>query len=276
MSLESLTADQIKNYSYNELIGLVRETNRPPGGSATIAAAAKACFLAPGRNLLEIGTATGVTAIELAQLSGCSIKAIDINEESLVEAKRRAEAAKVGNLIEFKKDDATNLSFQDEMFDVVFCGNVTSLVSNRKKALDEYARVLKSGGLLAAVPMYYIKTPSEKLVQDVRDAIKVNITAHDKSYWMNFFENENFKVLSCDDFAFRLLGEKEVSEFCKQILSRPHLQLLSASAKAALVEAYENQMQLFRINLSHMGYSVVTLMKVDPNIDRELFVADKV
>lgn len=276
MQLAALTPDDIRGFSYNELIGLVRETNRPPGGSQTIAAVSKACFLSPGRKVLEIGTATGITAIEMAQLTGCHITAIDINEASLQEARQRADRDGVGNLIHFQKDDATQLSFNGGQFDVVFCGNVTSLVSDRKKALAEYARVLKAGGLLAAIPMYYIKSPSEKLVKDVSDAIKVNITPHDKSYWMKFFENEDFKIISCNDFAFRDLPKESVQDFCRDILVRPHLQELSSDSQKALEATYREFMELFRVNLAHMGFSVIVLAKTAQGIDRELFVADPV
>ena len=34
--IKSLTPNDIKNMSYNEIIGLVRETNRTPGGLNTI------------------------------------------------------------------------------------------------------------------------------------------------------------------------------------------------------------------------------------------------
>ena len=45
MTIANLTPEDIKKMSYNELIGLVRETNRPPGGTKTIAQAAKSCLL---------------------------------------------------------------------------------------------------------------------------------------------------------------------------------------------------------------------------------------
>ncbi len=276
MRLKELNVNDIESMSYNELIGLVKETNRPPGGTPTIAATAQSCFLGPGRTMLEIGTATGVTAVEMAQITGCSITAIDINQNSLDEAIRRAKEGKVDHLINFQKEDATHLSFDDEMFDVVFCGNVTSLVSNRKKALAEYARVLKPGGLLSGIPMYYIKNPSEQLIQDVSNAIQVNIKPHDKAYWIDLFENENFKILSCHDYAFKDIPESMVKDFCKEILNRPHLRDLPDDSKEALDKLYNKYMQLFRFNLAHMGYSILTLSKVDKNIDRELFTANPV
>lgn len=273
MQINKISPTEISNMSYNEIIGLVRETNRPPGGTRTIAAIAKACFLGNGRKVLEIGTSTGITALELAQLTGCQITAIDINEESLKEASERAKNGGVSSLIKFLKDDATNLSFEDNTFDVVFCGNVTSLVSNRDEALKEYARVLKPGGILAAVPMYYIKKPSIQLVKDVSKAIKVEIEPHTKEYWIDFFSKSDFNILSCDDFSFDNISPKEVEVFCDNILSRSHLNDLSVGSKEALSRVYYDYMELFRVNLSHMGYSVLTLVKTDPLIDRELFTA---
>lgn len=276
LDLRALSPEVIGSMSYNELIGLVRETNRPPGGSRAIMEVAHQCFLNPGKTILEIGTSTGITAIELAQLTGCKVVGIDINENSLAEAQDRANRKKVGHLCTFRKDDATALSFSDESFDVVFCGNVTSLVSNREKALAEYARVLKPGGLLAAIPMYYIKEPSAQLVDDVCEAIRVNITPQYRQDWEKFFKVSPFVTLSQSNFSFDELPIAVVDNFCKMILNRPHLQSLPEDSQAALNKVYTEFMQLFRVNLAHMGFSTLILRKESSDIDDELFTSTKI
>ncbi len=276
LDIKALSPEAISTMSYNELIGLVRETNRPPGGSKAIMEVAHQCFLNPGKTVLEIGTSTGITASELAQLTGCKVVGIDINENSLAEARERASRKKVAHLCTFQKDDATALSFPDESFDVVFCGNVTSLVSNRDKALAEYARVLKPGGLLAAIPMYYIKEPSDQLVNDVRKAIRVNITPQYRQDWENFFKVSPFATLSQSNFSFDELPVSTVDAFCKMILKRPHLQSLPADSQQALNKIYTEFMQLFRVNLAHMGFSTLILRKESPDIDAELFTSSKI
>ncbi|HRK96843.1 MAG TPA: class I SAM-dependent methyltransferase [Alphaproteobacteria bacterium] len=276
LDLYALSPETIGIMSYNELIGLVRETNRPPGGSNAIMEIAHQCFLNPSKTVLEIGTSTGITAIELAQLTGCKVVGIDINENSLAEAQERANRKKVGHLCTFQKDDATALSFPDESFDVVFCGNVTSLVSNRDKALAEYARVLKPGGLLAAIPMYYIKEPSDQLVDDVRKAIRVNITPQYRQDWEVFFKISPFVTLSQSNFCFDELPAATVDAFCKTILERPHLQSLPVHSREALNKIYTQYMQLFRINLAHMGFSTLILRKESADIDAELFTSTKI
>lgn len=135
--------EEILKMDYNQLIGIVRETNRPPGGFKSILHIAQNTFITRETKVLEIGTSTGITAIELAKLTHCKITAIDINPVSIEEAKKRAVEEGVSEYINFEIQDATQLEYADNTFDLVFCGNVTSLISEREKALNEYLRVLK-------------------------------------------------------------------------------------------------------------------------------------
>lgn len=273
MNIYDLKGEQIESMAYNDLISLVRETNRPPGGMRTILAVARSCFLSPGRSVLEIGTATGFTAIKLAQLTGAHITAIDLNINSLTEAAHRANQIGLDHLIEFKREDAADMSFADGSFDVVFCGNVTSLVHDPAHALQEYCRVLKPGGILAAVPMYYTSTPPDELLERVKAALKVNIECHDRAYWMTFFQTPTFLQLDACDFQFENLPESDVQEFCDLILQRPHLRDLHPAAAVALDKLYCEYMQLFRLNLSQMGFTVLTMQKVSQYEEPELFIA---
>jgi ubiquinone/menaquinone biosynthesis C-methylase UbiE len=222
--------------------------------------------------MLEIGTSTGISAIELARLTGCKIESIDINERSIQEARRRAIEEGVGDSINFSVQDATNTSFTNELFDIVFCGNVTSLIPNRKKAFEEYYRVLKNGGILAAVPMYYIKTPSDQLIKKVVDAIQVNIDVCGKEYWMDFYKHENMVLKFVQDYSFDYISDKTLDTFIEFILSKEHLKVLSKDVFEALAKKYKEYIYLFRDNLSHMGYSIILLFKETKNPEPELFV----
>jgi SAM-dependent methyltransferase len=261
--------------SYNELIGLTRETNRPPGGITTLIRVAQATFLKPEESVLEIGTSTGFTAIEIARLTGAKVMAIDINPVSLKEASERAARFGVSNLTTFTEEDATALTFKDDSFDLVFCGNVTSLVNDRQKALAEYRRVLRPGKYLAAVPMYYIKKPSPGLVDRVSKAIQVNITPQFKQHWLGFFQVDRFELLLCEDYAFDEISPTRVDAFVDEIISRPHLARLSAEARETLADRYRSYVQLFRENNSHMGFSILLLRKEMCPMDGELFTATR-
>lgn len=273
--IKDLTCENVQAMSYNQLIGLVRETNRPPGGLKSIVTVAQNAFITKDKTVLEIGTSTGITAIELARLTGANVYGIDINEQSLEEARNRARKYDVKGNTQFCLEDATNLSFEDNFFDVVFCGNVTSLISEREKALSEYSRVLKTGGILSAIPMYYVKEPPRKLIQDVSQAIQIDIIPHRKDYWDNFFNVEPFHPYITEDFVFDQISKESVNDFAREILARDHLTALRKDVKEVLEKKYTSYMQLFRENLSHMGYSVMLLRKEPEPMDRELFTSSR-
>ena len=241
--------EEILKMDYNQLIGIVRETNRPPGGFKSILHIAQNTFITRETKVLEIGTSTGITAIELAKLTHCKITAIDINPVSIEEAKKRAVEEGVSEYINFEIQDATQLEYADNTFDLVFCGNVTSLISEREKALNEYLRVLKPNGILAAIPMYYIETPSDDLIDRVRAAIQVNIIPWDRKFWFDFFVKEGFELLYYEDYKFNRIDESEVKEFSKELLEQPHLNELSKEAKECLHKKYTDYMLIFRENL---------------------------
>lgn len=272
MNIKNLTPQDIQKMSYNEIIGLTQETNRPPGGITTILEIAKNTFLSKNSKILEVGTSTGFTAVELALLTKASIHAIDINPMSLEEARKRAESNYVEQFITFEKQDVTMLPYENEYFDLAFIGNVFSLVSDAKKALDECSRVLRKSGFLAAVPMYYTKEPSKGLLDQVSHAIQVEISPLKKEYWMSFFDKLPFKVCFAKDYIFDSISTEKVHKFIEDICSREHLKHLPEEAMLTLRKNYHDYMQLFKENLSHMGFTVLVLRK-EIEYDEELFTA---
>ena len=275
--LETLTPEDIKKMSYNEIIGLVRETNRTPGGLNTIKTVSRMLNLNRDTKILDIGTSTGHTALEFGRLLNCEVIGIDINDESIKTATERCSRFKLDK-VKFQLDDATDLSFKDETFDVVFAGNVTSLVNNREAALKEYWRVLKPNGFLVAVPMYYIKDPSDKLVDDVRKAIQVNIEVQHKDDWKKFFLREEDEIFEEVDFKFLKCSNEEINEFCENILKREHLKKLKKDSMETLKKCYYDFMHLFNENNSHMGFTVFIIRKKEEDVfnDPELYHSERI
>lgn len=264
------TAQDIRKMSYNELIGLVRETNRPPGGRSSVAEVAHAAFLRPGKRVLDIGCSTGYTSVELAMSTGADIVGIDINPLSITECRSRADSLSLNN-VSFQVADATALPFEPQTFDLVFCGNVTSLIQNGDKAVSEYLRVLRPGGSLAAIPMYYVDPPSVEMVEQVRAAIQVPIAVKFRREATDFFMRPDLEIAHQSHWRFERKSEADVDAFCARILRQPHLQDLAPDAADTLAEVYTGYMHLFRENLAHMGYSVMLLRELVAFDEGELF-----
>lgn len=274
--LDELTVRDVEDMDYNNLISIVKETNRAPGGFKTLQEVANVTMLDSSKRVLEIGTSTGVSAIELARLTKCKIDSIDINPRSIEEAKKRAEKENLLKYINFQVCDAQNMLFADKSFDMVFCGNVTSLIPNRKKALSEYYRVLKNGGVLVAVPMYYIKEPPRDLIKKVSEAIQVSVEICDKKYWKDFYNINDLVYKYEQDFRFKYIDDQEVERFVDYILSKEHLKALKPDVFEVLSRKYREYIYIFRDNLSHMGYSILILFKENVNPEPELFMGEKI
>ena len=275
-SIEKLTPDDILISDYNTLISIVEETNRAPGGYATVQTIANACFIDKSKRVLEIGTSTGNTAIELARMCKCQIESIDINERSVLKARDRAKEENLSDFIRVYQMDATDLQFDKETFDIVFCGNVTSLIPDRTKAFQEYMRVLKPGGFLVAVPMYYIERPSKELLEKVSLAIQMQVSDSCEREWLEFYRDGNMVLKYRQAYRFDRIEDRYIDRFIDYILSKPHLKQMSKDTYDCLSEQYSKFIYLFRENLSKMGFSILIYSKELYNNEPELFTAQPV
>lgn len=99
-----------------------------------------------GQNILEIGSGSGRHGIRIAQdFSQSHVVLTDVSEESLSLIRNLTQKLDIKN-IEIKKEDVLNLSFRNNMFDVVFCNAVIQYLPNYELAISEMVRVLKPGG----------------------------------------------------------------------------------------------------------------------------------
>jgi phosphatidylethanolamine/phosphatidyl-N-methylethanolamine N-methyltransferase len=106
-------------------------------------AAVAACERVGGR-ILEVGVGTGLTLPYYARTS--RVFGIDFSEPMLRKARQRVAAEGLVHVEGLEVMDAEELAFPDEFFDVVVAQCVVNTVPHAEVALDEFARVLKTGG----------------------------------------------------------------------------------------------------------------------------------
>jgi ubiquinone/menaquinone biosynthesis C-methylase UbiE len=103
-------------------------------------------FTGPGATL-EIACGTGALLPEIARRSELTV-GLDYSSAMLDRAKDRVLAS--GMSASVIRGDARSLPFEDEVFDAVVSTFPASFIASQR-ALDEIARVLKSGGMFAVV-----------------------------------------------------------------------------------------------------------------------------
>ena len=107
---------------------------------------------AKGKRVLEIGIGNGADGAMFA-LNGGRYTGVDLTEAAL-EATRKHFAV-LGLPGEFRKENAEQLSFTDESFEIVYSHGVLHHTPHTQRAIDEVWRVLAPGG--QAVIMLYHK-----------------------------------------------------------------------------------------------------------------------
>lgn len=97
--------------------------------------------------VLDAGCGTGKCSIPFAKL-GFKVIGVDISEKAIEVACQKAEEAKLS--IIFRVEDLEALPFEDNTFDIVFCGGVLHHFPSLNKVEEELHRVLKEKGKLFA------------------------------------------------------------------------------------------------------------------------------
>ena len=106
--------------------------------------------LQPPEHVLDVACGTGFVARQAARCVGANgrVVGIDLNV-SMIEAARGASDRDAASTIEWRTGDASDLPFQNGVFDVVLCQQGLQFFPDRVRALREMHRVLRVGGRLA-------------------------------------------------------------------------------------------------------------------------------
>jgi ubiquinone/menaquinone biosynthesis C-methylase UbiE len=97
---------------------------------------------------LDVGCGTGFLSFELAA-RGHWVTGVDFAPAMLAEAHRKATAR--GLVVTFEQADAEQLPFPPARFDLVISRHVLWTLPHPQAALDEWIRILRSGGRLVVV-----------------------------------------------------------------------------------------------------------------------------
>lgn len=125
--------------------------------------------LAPGEKILDVGCGTGSLTFELAKSSDLKeIQAVDFSPVFVAAASERNTDPRVT----FRQGDATALPFGDAAFDRAMALLVLHFVPETGRAVAEMRRVVRPGGVVAAVVWdHYGGMPSFRMMVDTVAAL---------------------------------------------------------------------------------------------------------
>jgi len=98
------------------------------------------------QHVLDLGCGIGGASRFLAGECGCRVTGIDLTAEFIEVASVLTRRCGLADRVEHRQAGATDLPFEDEAFDHVWCHNVTMNIEDKAGLVSEVARVLKPGG----------------------------------------------------------------------------------------------------------------------------------
>lgn len=127
----------------------------------------------PGQRLLDVAGGTGDVAFRfLGRAPGATAVVCDLTELMLVEGRKRAEAEKMADRLDWVVGDAMALPFPDQSFDTYTISFGIRNVTRIADALAEAYRVLRPGGRLMVLEFSQI--PND-LMQKAYDLYSFNV-----------------------------------------------------------------------------------------------------
>lgn len=136
--LDALTRDDLA--PFDEFHGGGRESTRE---------LARLAALAPGMQVLDIGSGVGGPARTLAAEFGCRITGIDIAAEYCRAAEMLSDKVGLSAHVNFQCGNALDMPFGDAAFDVVWSQNTMMNMEDKARLFTEVQRVLRPGGIFA-------------------------------------------------------------------------------------------------------------------------------
>lgn len=144
-----LRAREQREHSFFDSVGGEWDALRKVWGDELLRARALNHLVPTGLTVADVGTGTGVLALELAA-AGCHVIAIDSSEAMLEAAARKLEAAGASD-VELRPGPAEELPLGDGEVDAAFAHMVLQYLEGPAPAIVEMARAVRPGGRVVLI-----------------------------------------------------------------------------------------------------------------------------
>jgi len=277
MVWDDISIESVKHMSYVDLISLVDEANRPPGGKRTVRRWIDIARVDSSKHVLEIGSNTGFTSLELARVARCRVTGVDVSKAAVTKARGALsrDVKWVQDSVRFEVGDARNLTYEDSTFDVVVCGGALSFIVERGRALSEIVRVLVPWGFVCVSPLFYREAPPSQLIDDLSAELGFPIPVWSSRDWERFFVDSGLELYHVTPVPLNPQPETRVREFVQLLSSKPHLPGRGEIRKA-VQSRLNSAFSLFNENHRYLGFLLGILRKRACLEEMELFLADPV
>lgn len=195
----ALTLREIEGLGYYDFMGYMGVPFFNIGGAASMDRLTELSHIDEDTVVLDVGCGTGGNSCYLAEKYGCRVVGVDIAEQMIMYAEKRAEELGLTDRVSFQVGDAYSLEFPDGSFDAVLTV-FTSQFLDPARAFPEFHRVLRQGGYLGINEMYRADHVPPEAIERVdygervfRELTDLPFTLRSPSVWREAFKAAGFK-----------------------------------------------------------------------------------
>jgi ubiquinone/menaquinone biosynthesis C-methylase UbiE/DNA-binding transcriptional ArsR family regulator len=188
-----LEARARRSRSFFDAVGPEWDALRKVFSDDLLRARAIARLVAPGLTVLDVGTGTGVLALELARL-GLRVIALDRSARMLEAARAKLDASGLPG-VELRSGDAAALPLDDASVDAAFAHVVLQYLASPGDAVVEMARAVRPGGVVVVAD--FLRHEREWMREEL-GVLWLGFTAGEMRAWfdqagLEGFEHESFE-----------------------------------------------------------------------------------
>lgn len=252
-----ITSEQINSMNYVEFISFIQETNRCPGGKFTIHDIAKESLITKKSMVLEIGSNTGFSSLELSRISGCKCVGIEPVRDAVKIANKikKSDIYKIRKNVKFICASAYNIPFKSNKFDLIVAGGATSFMDNKKKAIEEYYRVLKPWGLLSVTNLFYQTRPPKKVLDNLEKVLGIRIQPWSDKEWLELIvNNSKLNLYLLKKYKLFPKSNKELEEYVEFFIKKQHIKKLPENVKKTIYDKWLGILKIFNENHKYLGF----------------------
>lgn len=201
-----------------------------------------------GDLILDLGCGTGNLSVAIAEKIGAKGKVVAVDPDKHRVAVAKSTFGQVEN-IEFKEGSAEILPCEKSYFDAVFMNYVLHWIEDKKNALRNIHKVLKSGGRLAMQFPFFFPSIVEKVLIELNPEVNFH-KINDKAYFEDLEKIESY----CKEAGFASIESTEFNHVLNYDLSS-FLELLSASFHGVfdMDQIKEEKLDEFKMYLDEEG-----------------------
>ncbi len=236
----------MKRIPGHNLLARLGKTRLRPGGKNTTDWLIEKANLNGEMKILEVACNMGTTLTQLARTHNAEVVGVDMNEMALEKAKQNVKQQGLEDKVTIKFADARELPFPDETFDVIINEAMLTMLNNedKQKAINEYYRVLKKGGVLLTHDIDFPED-DEDFIMELRRVISVPATPLKQEEWLNMFKKSGFTISDVDRGNMIFLSERGM------LVDEGYERMMKIYENAVKDECYEQFLEMKKFFLDN-------------------------